>query len=45
MYFYVQKGHLRYFEAYDGMETGLDGFQGFVEEDGMEYGGCNHDEL
>ena len=41
----LQRGHLGYFEAYDRMETELDCFQGFVEEDGMEYGGCNHDEL
>nr|POE52852.1 hypothetical protein CFP56_70623 [Quercus suber] len=40
-----QGGHLRYSEAYDGVEARLGGFQGHTEEDGMEYGGDNHDEL
>ena len=41
----LQRGHFRYTEAYDGVETGLGGFQGHTEKDRMEYGGDSHDEL
>ena len=40
----LQGGHNRHSEIYDDMETRLDGVQGYIEEDGMEYGGNNCNE-
>lgn len=32
-------------KVYDDMEAGMDGVQGYFEEDGMKYGGGSHDEF
>ena len=40
----LQKGYYGHSEIHDGLEVGLGHVQGFIKEDGMEYGGCEHDE-
>lgn len=40
----LQRGHTGYTEVYDGVETGLGGFEGHSREDRLECGGDSHDE-